>query len=88
MRRIVIPLLKPGLLAGWMYIVLVAVRELSSSILLYSPGSEVLSVLMWQHWEHGQLPELAALGLIMIAIMTVILVIARSLGAKVGVREG
>lgn len=88
MRRIVLPLLKPGLLAGWMYVVLVAVRELSSSILVYSPGSEVLSVIMWQHWEHGQLPELAALGLIMIAIMTVILVIARSLGAKVGVREG
>ena len=37
-RRIVLPLLKPGLLAGWIYVVIVSIRELSSSILLYSPG--------------------------------------------------
>ena len=42
--RIVLPLLKPGLLAGWIYIVIVSIRELSSSILLYSPGTEVVSV--------------------------------------------
>ena len=28
-RRIVLPLLKPGLIAGWIYIVIVSVRELS-----------------------------------------------------------
>ena len=38
-RHVVLPLLKPGLLAGWVYIVIVSVRELSSSILLYSPGT-------------------------------------------------
>ena len=37
-RRIVLPLLKPGLLAGFIYVVIVSIRELSSSILLYSPG--------------------------------------------------
>src|SRR3954465_5100755 len=36
-RRIILPLLKPGLVAGWIYIVIVSIRELSSSILLYSP---------------------------------------------------
>ena len=38
---IVLPLLKPGLVAGWIYIAIVSVRELSSSILLYRPGTEV-----------------------------------------------
>ena len=37
-RRIILPLLKPGLLAGWIYVVIVSIRELSSSILLYSPA--------------------------------------------------
>ena len=37
-RRIVLPLLKPGLLAGWIYVMIVSIRELSSSILLYSSG--------------------------------------------------
>src|SRR5207244_7127796 len=39
-RRIVLPLLMPGLVAGWIYIVVVSVRELGSSVLLYSPGKE------------------------------------------------
>ena len=37
-RRVVLPLLKPGLLAGFIYVMIVSIRELSSSILLYSPG--------------------------------------------------
>ena len=37
-RRVVLPLLKPGLLAGWIYVMIVSIRELSSSILLYSSG--------------------------------------------------
>ena len=36
-RRIVLPLLKPGLVAGFIYVMIVSIRELSSSILLYSP---------------------------------------------------
>lgn len=85
--RITIPLLKPGLIAGWMYIVVLSVRELSSSILLYSQGSEVLSVLMWQYWEHGFIPELSALGVMMVLILVVILMLARALGARVAVQE-
>jgi len=37
-RRIIIPLLKPGLVAGFIYVMIVSIRELSSSILLYSRG--------------------------------------------------
>src|SRR5207247_6045270 len=39
-RRVILPLLKPGLIAGWIYIMIVSIRELSSSIVLYSPGTE------------------------------------------------
>src|SRR5207249_5991267 len=45
-RRVILPLLKPGLIAGWIYIMIVSIRELSSSILLYSPGTEVLSIVI------------------------------------------
>ena len=31
-RRIILPLLKPGLIAGWIYIVIVSVRELASYV--------------------------------------------------------
>jgi iron(III) transport system permease protein len=86
-RRIYLPLLFPGLLAGWTYIVMVSFRELSSSILLYSPGSEVLSVLIFSQWENGQFTQLSALGVMMIGVLVVIVIIAQRLGAKVGVQQ-
>lgn len=86
-RRVNLPLLMPGLVAGWIYIVLVSFRELSSSILLYSPGNEVLSILIWERWENGQYTQLAALGIVMILTMVVLAGIASRLGAKIGVKE-
>jgi iron(III) transport system permease protein len=86
-RRIVLPLLVPGFVAGWIYIVVVSVRELGSSVLLYSPGREVLSIAIWEMWRNGQFPELCALGMMMVTGLVVLVAIAYKLGAKIGVRE-
>jgi iron(III) transport system permease protein len=86
-RRIILPLLKPGLLAGWIYIVIVSVRELSSSILLYSPGTEVVSILIWELWENGQYVELSALGVMLIIALFILVLAAQWLGRKFGIRE-
>lgn len=86
-RRVTLPLLMPGLVAGWIYIVMVSVRELSSSILLYSPGNEVLSIVIWEQWENGQFTELAALGIVMIVLLIVLTSAGAKLGAKVGVKS-
>jgi iron(III) transport system permease protein len=86
-RRIVLPLLVPGFVAGWIYILIVSVRELGSSVLLYSPGREVLSIAIWEMWRNGQFPELCALGLVMVGGLVVLVAIAYKLGAKIGVRE-
>jgi iron(III) transport system permease protein len=86
-RRVNLPLLMPGLIAGWIYIVLVSFRELSSSILLYSPGNEVLSILIWEQWENGQFTQLAALGMVMVVTLVILVVVAARLGAKIGVKE-
>ncbi|HEX7298326.1 MAG TPA: iron ABC transporter permease [Solirubrobacteraceae bacterium] len=86
-RRIVLPLLTPGLLAGWIYIVIVSLRELGSSVLLYSPGKEVLSIVIWEQYRNGQLTQLAALGVMMVGALVALVAIAYKLGARVGVRE-
>ncbi len=86
-RRVNLPLLMPGLVAGWIYIVMVSVRELSSSILLYSPGNEVLSILIFEQYENGQFTELASLGVVMVAALIVLVFVAQKLGAKIGVKE-
>ena len=86
-RRIILPLLKPGLLAGWIYIMIVSIRELSSSILLYSPGTEVISIVIWELWENGQYVELSALGVLFILMLFVLVMLAQYAGKKFGIKE-
>lgn len=86
-RRILLPLASSGILAGWVYILVVSFRELSSTILLYSPGNEVLSVLIWEQFENGQFTTLAALGVCMVAILVALVVVAYRLGARVGLQS-
>jgi iron(III) transport system permease protein len=86
-RRIILPLLKPGLVAGWIYVMIVSIRELSSSILLYSPGTEVVSIVIWELWENGQYVELSALGVLFILALFVLVMVAQWLGKKFGVKD-
>lgn len=83
-RRIVLPLLKPGLIAGWLYIVIVSIRELSSSILLYSPGSEVVSIMIWEYWQNGQYVELSALGVMLMASLLCLVLLERLANRRFG----
>ncbi len=85
--RIVLPLLKPGLIAGWIYIVVVSIRELASSILLYSPGTEVVSITIWELWQNGQYVELSALGVMMMMVLLGFVVLAQIIGRRFGVAE-
>lgn len=84
-RRVTLPLLLPGLVAGWIYVVIVSVRELSSSIILYSPSSEVLPVRIFVLYEGGQFTDLAALGIVLVVVLVGLALAAYRLGSRVGV---
>jgi len=86
-RRIVLPLLKPGLVAGWIYVMIVSIRELSTSILLYSPDTRVVSIVIWELWENGQYVELSALGVLFILSLFVLVLLERWAGSRYGIRE-
>ena len=86
-QRIILPLVMPGFVAGWIYVSIVSLRELSTSILLYSPQSIVLSILAFDMWESGQYNYVAALGVIMVFLLIVMAVIARHLGARIGLAQ-
>jgi iron(III) transport system permease protein len=72
LRRIVAPLLTPALVAGWLFIFLIANKELAIAVLLASPGSQVIAVAIFDQWVNGQGGELAAFGLIWTVLMTFI----------------
>ncbi len=86
-RRIILPLLKPGLVAGWIYVMIVSIRELSTSILLYSPDTQVISIVIWELWENGQYVELSALGVMFILALFIMVMVAQWLGRRYGVKE-
>jgi iron(III) transport system permease protein len=72
LARIVAPLLAPALLAGWLFIFLMAARVLSLAILLAGPRSQTMAVTLFDLWTNGQGTELAALGLIWSMLMAMI----------------
>jgi len=86
-RKVILPLLMPGFTAGWIYISIIALRELSTSILLYSYNSTVLSIMAFDLWEGGQYTYVCALGVLMVLLLVTMAFTARKLGAKIGIAE-
>jgi len=76
MRRIIVPLLVPGIVSAWILMATMFVRELTLSVVLSRPGTEVLAVQILRFADDGLWGRLSALGIIMIGISTSLVVIA------------
>jgi iron(III) transport system permease protein len=79
---ITIPLLKLSLVSGWMLVFITSFRELSASILLYSPNSEVIAVTIITLFEEGEFEALAALSIIILTITLVFIAGSRKIVGK------
>lgn len=78
-RRILVPLVKPGLLSGWIVLFLIFMRELNASILLYSEGNEVMSVILFLLLQDAPAPQIAAYSMIQTLMMLVIMYVIRKI---------
>jgi iron(III) transport system permease protein len=76
--RITAPLLRTGLIATWCFIFIGVMRELSAAIILFTSQTKVLSVLIYDLNESGDLAAISVLGLAMLIItFTVVLAVNR-----------
>jgi iron(III) transport system permease protein len=66
---VVIPLLRPALLAAWGVCFLTAVHEVTMSSLLYGPGSETLAVVVLNSADLGGVGVTAALSVLITAVV-------------------
>lgn len=86
--RIVLPLLVPAMISCWLFVFLLAVRAVSLMLLLVGPDSQVVAVALFDFWNNGQIGELAALGCVWTAIVTVFtvafLIVARRYQLPIG----
>jgi iron(III) transport system permease protein len=67
--RILIALAWPSFAVGWVLTFFGIMRELSASVLLYSVGSEVLSIVLLRMWENGQAETVSVIGLMMMLLV-------------------
>ncbi len=79
-RRILLPLLAPVAISAWLYIFVLAVRELGASLMLVGPHTHVLGTITLTMWEEGgSYGAVCALGVIQIVPLIFIVAILRSL---------
>lgn len=86
LRRILLPLVFPPFINGLLLIFLMAIKNLTLALILFSPNSIVMSTLIYQRWNNGQTEETAALGVIMVAITLVLSIGLRRASAVGSVR--
>jgi iron(III) transport system permease protein len=86
-RRIFIPLLMPSLLAAFLYSMIVAFREISAAIFLYSSGTEVVSVQVYDLYTNGSYPVVAALGILMVLFLSVLSAVVGLVSRRFGIRS-
>ncbi|MEO6163122.1 MAG: iron ABC transporter permease [Candidatus Binatia bacterium] len=79
-RRILLPLLRPGFIAGWILLASIFLREFSTSVFLYSPGAEPLGPLLYHFYVDGNLGPMCSLALFVSVVCMTLILIARKLG--------
>lgn len=80
--RITAPLISATLLSAFFFIVLLSMKELSASLLLFTARSQILSVLTWQHLDAGNVQFASAVGVIQTVLMIALVLAARLFGVK------
>ena len=86
-RYIYLPLLRPGLMAGWFWVMVHGYRELTISLMLARSSNRTASVIIYDLWSNGSFQQLSAFGVIMFSILIVLVATAQKISARYGIQE-
>ena len=79
---VTLPLVRNGILAGWVLIFLIFVREYSTGVYLLAPGTEVIGSLLVSLWGKGAMDLVSALSVVNVGMIGAGLLIANRLGLR------
>jgi iron(III) transport system permease protein len=85
--RIFLPLLKPGLLAGWFWVMVHAFRELTIALMLSRADNKTAAVVIYDLWENGSFQALSAFGVMMFTVLIVLVTISHFISKRYGIEE-
>ena len=84
LRRIVVPLSWPGILAAMTFLLALSFREISTALFLYTADTQVFSVTMFDLWARGSTDVVAVMALVQTAIILALVVLSRLIRAGRG----
>lgn len=84
LRKIVLPLIAAGVLNSWIWIGMLSYREVTMSLTLMTRSNVVISTVVWQFWGSGWVPQVAALGVILILFATIVVGTVRFALSRIG----
>jgi iron(III) transport system permease protein len=87
-RTVVLPLARPGVIAGMTLLFILAIRELGSSLFLYTSNTMVMAVLLLDYYEGGNVGITSAFSLVQTILIGVLIGIANLLSRGAGARVG
>ena len=85
--QITAPLLRTSVIATWCFVFVGVIRELSAAIMLFTSQTKVLSVLIYDLNESGDLAAISVLGLFMLIITFSVVALANSLRGRGNARR-
>ena len=83
---VTLPLILPGVLVGWLYVLTLTFKDLSIPILLSHVGTDLLPVLIFGLFQSGELPRLCAMGVILTLTIAAFAVATRYLARRFSVK--
>lgn len=84
---IFLPLLKPGLLAAWFWVMVHAYRELTVALMLARSQNRTASVVIYYLWENGSFMQLSAFGVLIFILLITLVTISHWISKRYGVKE-
>jgi iron(III) transport system permease protein len=82
--KIVLPLIAAGVLNSWIWIGMLSYREVTMSLTLLTRNNVVISTVVWQFWGSGWVPQVSALGVILIIFAVVVVGAVRLALSRIG----
>jgi iron(III) transport system permease protein len=70
--RVLAPLLIPAFASGFLYIFSHIIRDISLAILLYSPRSNMLAIVIWELWQAGTIAQVGAMSVILVLLLGIV----------------
>ncbi len=85
--KVTLPLLKPGLLAAWFWVMVHAYRELTVALMLARSENRTAAVLIFDFWDRGSFMQISAFGVLMFSLLLVLVLISHWIGKRYGIQD-